>query len=272
MSDIIGIIGGTGVVGSAIVNACERELISTIIADEYTVLEPGNSTFDRLMECDAIFVCVPSPMIMSGADTGRCDSSILESVLSKLESFNGVIISKVTAPPDVYTRLGAKYKNLTYSPEFLTAANANDDYYKAEFCVVSGTVKAYINEAERIVVNTQPHATTTLTASMEEAALMKYAINSFLATKLIFMNELYELAKANNIDYWAVATLFNEDYRTGGTHVKVPSPVDNTFGFGGMCFPKDVNALLKYAEDADIELSVLETAVKKNTLLRLNDK
>ncbi|NCS32735.1 hypothetical protein GW793_04580 [bacterium] len=272
MSDIVGIIGGTGVVGSAIVNACEREFIPTIIADEYTVLEPGNSTFDRLMECDAIFVCVPSPMIMSGGeDTGRCDSSILESVLSKLESFNGVIISKVTAPPDVYTRLGAKYKNLTYSPEFLTAANAATDYYKAEFCVVSGTVKAYINEAERILVKTQPHATT-LTATMEEASLMKYAINSFLATKVIFMNELYALAKANNIDYDAVATLLNEDFRTGGTHVKVPSPVDNTFGFGGMCFPKDTNALLKYAEDANIELSVLNAAVKKNTLLRLKDK
>jgi UDPglucose 6-dehydrogenase len=272
MSDNIGIIGGTGVVGSAIVNACERELIPTIIADEYTVLSPGNSTFDRLMECDAIFVCVPSPMIMAGPDSGKCDSSILESVLSKLGGFNGVIISKVTAPPDVYTRLGAKYKNLTYSPEFLTAANAATDYYKADFCVVSGTVKAYINEAERIIVKTQPHATTVLPANMEEASLMKYAVNSFLATKVIFMNELYELAKANNIDYNAVATLFNEDFRTGGTHVKVPSPVDNTFGFGGMCFPKDTNALLKYAEDAKIELSVLDAAVKKNTLLRLKDK
>jgi len=272
MSDVIGIIGGTGVVGAAIVNACERELISTIIADEYTVLSPGNNTFDRLMQCDAIFVCVPSPMILAGADTGKCDSSILESVLSKLEGFNGVIISKVTAPPDVYTRLGAKYKNLTYSPEFLTAANAATDYYEAEFFIVSGTVKAYINEAERIVSKTQAHATTFLTSTMEEAALMKYAINSFLATKVIFMNELYELAKANNIDYDAVALLFNEDVRTGRTHVKVPSPMDNTFGFGGMCFPKDTNALLKYAENANIELSVLEAAVKKNTLLRLKDK
>jgi len=56
----------------------------------------------------------------------------------------------------------------------------------------------------------------------------------------------------------------------GGSHLRVPGP-DESFGFGGACFPKDTAALLKIAEDYNVQLNVLDTAVKKNTLLRLTE-
>ena len=103
-----------------------------------------------------------------------------------------------------------------------------------------------------------------------EASLAKYAINTFLATKVVFMNELKEIADASNLDYTTVARMITSDIRIGNSHMKVPGP-DGSFGFGGMCFPKDTAALLKYAESIGVTMNVLDAAVKKNTLLRLTE-
>jgi UDPglucose 6-dehydrogenase len=139
----------------------------------------------------------------------------------------------------------------------------------SRYVVIGGTVPAYMNEAKRIIGENLPDVNHYLMCTPEEASLMKYTVNSFLATKVIFMNELKQLADATeNVDYKVVTNLLKHDLRIGETHMHVPGP-DEKFGFGGMCFPKDTSALLKFAEDAKIELSVLETAVKKNTLLRL---
>ena len=257
----IGIVG-MGVVGKAVRSACEFD--SPILVDTNDALG-HTGTYEELLTCDAVYICVPSPI---GAD-GNCDTSILEGVLSKLKNCNGVIISKVTATPNVYKRLSLEYSNLVHSPEFLTAANASYEYRKTEIVIIGGRVPAYVNEAERIIKSDLQEVTTVVKCSIEEASFVKYAINSFLATKVVFMNELQQLAKASGIDYEGIAKAINTDPRIGSSHLKVPGP-DGQFGFGGMCFPKDTQALLKYAESVNIELSVLETAVKKNTLLRLS--
>jgi UDPglucose 6-dehydrogenase len=201
---------------------------------------------------------------------GVCDTSILESVLEKLKDFKGVIISKVTAPPNVYQRLNKLYPNLVHSPEFLTAANAGRDYANAKWCIIGGEVRAYRNEAERIIKMTQSGLESVKFCSIGDAALAKYAINSFLATKVVFMNELHQLASKAGLNYDIVSNLIKEDVRIGNSHMRVPGP-DGSMGFGGYCFPKDTEALLKYAESVRSPLNVLETAVKKNTLLRLTE-
>jgi UDPglucose 6-dehydrogenase len=257
----IGIIG-LGVVGMAIRRSCQFD--TPVMVDPNPNLN-CTGTYTDLFSCHGIFVCVPSP---SNTD-GTCDTSIFESVLAKLDGYSGVIISKVTAPPSVYSRLSKLYPNLVYSPEFLTERNATNDYKTSRFVVLGGTVAAYMNEAKRIVSENLPDVNHYLMCTPEEASLMKYTVNSFLATKVIFMNELKQLADATeNVDYKIVTDLLKHDIRIGETHMHVPGP-DGQFGFGGMCFPKDTSALLKFAEDAKIELSVLETAVRKNTLLRL---
>jgi UDPglucose 6-dehydrogenase len=100
--------------------------------------------------------------------------------------------------------------------------------------------------------------------------MAKYTINTFLATKVVWMNELYQLCDAMNIDYNKVVAMASADRRIGSSHLRVPGP-DGSFGFGGACFPKDTVALLKYAESLNIPLNVLDAAVKKNTLLRLTE-
>jgi UDPglucose 6-dehydrogenase len=259
----IGIIG-LGFVGGAVASSFNMNMIDIVIVDSDPTKNYG--TYNDLMTCDGVFICVPSP---SNSD-GSCDTSILESVLEKLKDYEGVIISKTTAPASKYEELNKLYPNLVHSPEFLTAVNAIEDYRNQKFAIIGGRIKAYVNEAERIIRLSLTDLETVHHCSIGEASLAKYAINCFLATKVVFMNELEQLARAFNLDYNRIAGMIAHDNRIGQSHMRVPGP-DGSYGFGGACFPKDTAALLKYAEGLGINLNTLDAAVKKNTLLRLTE-
>jgi UDPglucose 6-dehydrogenase len=262
----IGIIG-LGFVGDAI-----KRSIDFVWIDNLVCVDPAkgySNTIADLKDCSGVFICVPSPQ----GEDGSCDTSILESVLTQLKAinYNGVIISKCTAPPDVYTVLNEEHPNLVHVPEFLTAANAASDYANGKFAIIGGSVLAYQREAERIVrLSQQQLGDNVRYCTIGEASLAKYTINSFMATKVIFMNELQQLATAMNLDYNKIASMVKMDHRIGSSHMQVPGP-DGAFGFGGACFPKDTSALLKIAEQQSVSLNVLDVAVKKNLLLRLTE-
>jgi UDPglucose 6-dehydrogenase len=259
----IGIIG-LGFVGSAILNSLSDRFIDLVIIDP----DKGhNSTYNDLAGAEAVFVCVPTPR----NNDGNCDTSILEDVLDRLHNirYTGVIISKCTAPANVYQKLNEQYPNLVHVPEFLTAADAMRDYLNGEFTIIGGSIKAYMNEAERFTKISQQNLKTIVHCDIGEAALAKYAINSFLATKVVFMNELRGLAVASGLDYDVIAEMISLDKRIGHSHMKVPGP-DGTFGFGGHCLPKDTEALLSLSKDLGVTMQVLEAALKKNLLLRLS--
>jgi UDPglucose 6-dehydrogenase len=259
----IGIIG-LGFVGSAILNSLSDRFIDLIIIDP----DKGhNSTYTDLAGAEAVFVCVPTPR----DDTGNCDTSILEDVLDRLHNirYTGVIISKCTAPPNAYQRLNEQYPNLVHVPEFLTASKAMQDYLNGSFAIIGGSIKAYMNEAERFIKISQQNLKTIVHCDIGEAALTKYAINSFLATKVVFMNELHKVAEAAGLDYNVISTMIKLDQRIGDSHMRVPGP-DGTFGFGGHCLPKDTEALLSLSKDLGVTMQVLEAALKKNLLLRLS--
>ena len=259
----IGIIG-LGFVGSAIESSLEY-------STKLVIMDPAkgrNATYKDLIECSGIFVCVPTPQ----DDDGTCDTSILGGILRSLRSrgYTGVIISKCTAPPNWYKAMNILYTNLVHVPEFLTAANAGIDYENGKFAFIGGRIPAYVREAERIIRMSQRSLETVFHCTADEAAMAKYAINSFMATKVVFMNELEALCSKTGIDYNTVAHMITKDQRIGSSHMQVPGP-DGAYGFGGPCLPKDVNALLRYAEKTGTIMNVLDAAVKKNTLLRLTE-
>lgn len=261
----VGIIG-LGFVGNAI-----RIAFNSPFEGSLVLIDPAkgyNNTYKDIVSCDGVFVCVPSPQ----GDDGSCDTSILEDVLSNLNTveYKGTVISKCTAPPDVYNRLNNQYPNLVHAPEFLTAANAVEDYARGEFAFIGGNVSAHKYQAERIIRESQRELKSVYYCSIGEAAMAKYAINSFLATKVVFMNELYKVATRSGLDYDKISAMIKVDPRIGNSHLQVPGP-DGSFGFGGMCFPKDTAALLKYAEGLGLNMNVIDAAVKKNTLLRLTE-
>lgn len=256
----IGILGA-GYVGGAIAKAYADVTNHVVCVDA----DPSrsNGTVDDLMNCEAVFVCVPSP----SKPNGECDTSILNTALYTIKDFQNVIISKVTAPPEFYEKMQSVYPNLVHVPEFLTAANAFDDFLKTEYVVIGGKILAYQKEAERILKVVQPLRAAGYT-SIGEAALLKYIVNSFLATKVVFMNEMYELATELGYDWRKMAVLLMSESRLGGSHMQVPGP-DGSFGFGGACFPKDTEAMIKFAQKKNVNLNILKSAVKKNDLLRL---
>lgn len=262
----IGIVG-LGFVGDAIRRSIDFGWLDNLVCVD--PIKGYSNTIADLKDCSGVFICVPSPQ----GEDGSCDTSILESVLEQLKAidYNGVIISKCTAPPDVYTMLNEEHPNLVHVPEFLTAANAASDYANGKFAIIGGSVSAYQREAERIVRLTQQELGDNVRyCTIGEASLAKYTINTFMATKVIFMNELQQLASAMKLDYNKIAAMVRMDHRIGNSHMQVPGP-DGSFGFGGACFPKDTSALLKIAEQQNVSLNVLDAAVKKNTLLRLTE-
>lgn len=255
----IGVIGA-GFVGSAIINAHDQDTL--VIRDP---AKGFNTPLSDFYDCDAIFVSVPSPQTQSG----ECDTSILEEVIDSLSFYNyGPIISKVTAPPSVYTKLQAKSINLVFAPEFLVAAKANMDYLYGKFSMIGGKSFTCVEKAEQVIRRGQRFLQDVAYCTIEEAALAKYTINSFLSLKVAYLNQIYELANSLEINYNNVKDLIKLDAtRLGNSHFDVPGP-DTYFGFGGACFPKDTAALLFESQKHESELSILKEAIVYNKLLR----
>ncbi|HIF38022.1 MAG TPA: hypothetical protein EYQ69_02025 [Gemmatimonadetes bacterium] len=103
----------------------------------------------------------------------------------------------------------------------------------------------------------------------ETAEMVKYFTNCFLATKVTFANEMYQICEAANIDYDKVVEYFLYDNRIGRSHLSVPGP-DGDLGFGGHCFPKDLAAMIYFAEGKDLEPRLLEQVEGSNERFRTN--
>lgn len=259
MSNIkVGIVG-VGFVGRAILSAYKGNIV--VCRDP---AQGYDASIDELKESTVIFVCVPSPP----KNDGSCDTSILESVLDELTGYEGVIVSKVTAPPSEYVRLQKKHPRLVYAPEFLTAANAVEDYNNSKFLIVGGNTP-YTQIAADIIMHGLPNKNIVVKETdIATASLAKYTINSFLATKVAFMNELYDVAQVAGVDYNELADLVKLDDRIGNSHMQVPGP-DGSRGFAGACFPKDTAALANYAHKVGEDLSILEQVIRSNKFIRI---
>lgn len=259
----IGIIG-YGFVGKAVANSfADRSDVKVRINDP--AFPDISKSIDKIKEkSHAIFVCVPTPQ----DDHGECDTSILEGVLEQLLGYEGIVICKSTAPPILYRQLentlGLK---LVHAPEFLTASNANYDYINPVNVVIGCKHKLYEEASQFILPFIQFSPANVEYCSIAEASMFKYVANTMLAMKVIMNNEYAELCDKMNINWENVSGIASSDKRLGHTHWKVPGP-DGQRGFGGACFPKDTAALLNMADESDIEMSMLMTAIRTNDRLR----
>jgi nucleotide sugar dehydrogenase len=249
----IGIIG-FGFVGSAVAHAHNNDVV---LINDPKLKE--STPLDKFVGCDAVYICVPSPTV-----NGVCDTSILESVLESFEVEDTVpIISKVTAPPGVYESLQKKYPNLVYAPEFLTERNNVRDYILSNFLIVGGNID-HVNVAIDIITSSiEVPEDEILITDIKTASFFKYFMNSYLATKVSFMNEFYNLAQAEDINWKQLKHLAEHDKRIGKTHMNVPG-YDGYFGWGGSCFPKDVDAIINYAESKGVSFDFLKNVTQVN--------
>ena len=260
----IGIIG-QGFVGNAIYQKFKNYFdVKTFDLDE---TKRTTDTLEEVVEAsDVVFVCVPTPM--KRVD-GSCDISIVESVLNQLNGVGKsiVVVIKSTIPPTTTEMFNKNFKNLTivFNPEFLTEANAVNDFENQSKIILGGPRNGttLLKQVYRLVFPTTPIIKTSST----HAEMVKYLTNTFLATKVSFANEIYELCNKLGLDYDKVIEYATYDERLGKSHWAVPGP-DGDLGFGGHCFPKDSSALLKLTQMLNTTNNVLRATQQTNQSVR----
>ena len=244
---MIGIVGN-GFVGNAVYQNL-RDKVKTKIydVDKNRCLNP----LEEVIQQEFIFVCLPTPMRMDGS----CDLSILDKFFEDLpDHLTGTFVIKSTVPVGT-TKKYTERHNVIHNPEFLTARNAVEDYAKAERNVVGGNKELCVDFV-RFFEQCFPEIPSIITSSDESEAI-KYFSNVFLAYKVAYFNKIYDLCQAVGLDYNRVCEGITADSRIGESHTQVPG-IDNDRGFGGTCFPKDINSLIMQMESHDINADMLK--------------
>jgi UDPglucose 6-dehydrogenase len=249
-----------------------------------------SSISEFVRECEATsgftgiyFVCVPTPM----KEDGSCDTSIVEDVLELIaaspygsDSPQRIAVIKSTVPPGSTERWNSQFNDrelhIVFNPEFLTEANAVNDTREQNRIVLGGP-RPYINTVRNVFMRAFPKVPIIKTSSTT-AEMVKYVTNCMLAVKVAFANEMSQICEeldkdGLNVDYDKVVEYIKFDRRLGETHWSVPGPVttqDGRYvkGFGGHCFPKDINALMSIAKEYGISPTVMQAAWDKNLEVR----
>ena len=260
----IGIIGN-GYVGKA-TSILECEEIECLIYDkDPEKCKPLGLKFEELLSCDFVFVCVPTPMVK---DTGKCFVGIVESVVSDLKSCgykSNKIVIRSTVPIGTSANLST-----CFMPEFLTEANWEEDFKNVSTRIIGmpnpkdqALSGKFLNLFYAATSNKKIKESKYTFCSTKEAETIKLARNSFLAVKVSFFNEIYSLCENLDIDYKTVADMIAADKRIGGSHTQVPGP-DGKRGFGGTCFPKDINSLVYQMYNKQLIPSIMGAAKYRN--------
>jgi nucleotide sugar dehydrogenase len=254
---------GYGFVGKALEFGLKNNI-------EISLIDPNlgsNISELKSFEPNVVFICVPTPMNKDGSQ----DLSILEDVSNQLKqlSLSALIVLKSTVLPSYVDTLDELFSDLVYNPEFLRERSANKDFINSELIIFGGSKKNTIslenfyNNHTNCVNNSYKHT------DLISASLIKYSINTFLSTKVIFFNELYNLFnKSGSKDTWEnFINIISIDSRIGNSHMQVPGP-DGKLGFGGPCFPKDSNAFYSYSEKIEEPLKLLKETISINNQIR----
>jgi UDPglucose 6-dehydrogenase len=270
----IGILG-CGFVGTAVGTGFETLLKEKVVIKEYDKYKDTESINSVVNSSDILFFCLPTPM----NEDGSCNISILEEVakeVNKIARKRKICVIKSTVPPGTTQNFENKYPGhfWIFNPEFLTEKNFISDFLSQDRIILGLAkksnhllVRQSLHPLYIDFIKHQIHPGTVYETASEEAEMLKYVTNSFLATKVSFFNEMHQICNALGVNYTAVISLLSEDKRIGSTHMQVPGP-DGLHGFGGACLSKDINSLMAIAKEVDVDPMVLESVWTKNLFVR----
>jgi UDPglucose 6-dehydrogenase len=275
----IGIIG-KGFVGSAVQfgfspnTGCDAE----VRVYDKDPSKSINTLEDTVNESDFIFLSVPTP---SNKD-GSINIDIVDSALNDISEIvdenkqvfelslraKSVVLLRSTVTPGTTAKLQKKYKNLNivFNPEFLTERSAKFDFINQSRFILGGDDYC-VDKVEELFKWRFGETTPIIKTNYETAELIKYMGNCYFATKVSFLNEMRQIADRCGVDWDKAIEGFVRDGRIGHSHLAVPGP-DGRFGFGGSCFPKDIQAIINFAEELGVEPDVLKGVWNKNLEVR----
>ena len=267
-----------GIVGNGFVGSAVRYGFSPNVGCDAEVRvydkNPNKATHtleEVIIESDIIFLSVPTP---SNQD-GTMNVDIVDSVLNDIDIINstmvdevGIILLRSTVTPGTTSKLQKKYPNLriVFNPEFLTERSANFDFINQSRFILGGSSDDVI-EVSELFRERFGSSLSIIETNYETAELIKYMTNTFFATKISFLNDMKLLADKCGVIWEDDLEGFVRDGRVGHSHLNVPGH-DGKFGFGGSCFPKDIQALINFGEELGLEMSVLKGAWKTNLKVR----
>jgi UDPglucose 6-dehydrogenase len=255
-------IAGIGYVGGAVKAWFQQRNHPLFYYDKYKKI----GSLEELNRADVIFLCLPAPFSQK---TGFDDSALREA-LSQIQGKKTIVVKSTVLPGSTenYQRNFTQHKILM-NPEFLVAKTAIQDFLNPLRQIV-GYTRASKDVAESIM-KILPKAPFERIVKATEAEMIKYAGNTFLALRVIFANQIYDISKSLSVDYEVVKECVAADRRIGPSHFNVFS--DGYRGYGGPCLSKDIKAFIQLAEKKGVEPKLFQTIEEINEfLLKINSQ
>lgn len=246
------------------------ELLNKVVLKE-KLLYATNSRKKLVIDCDVIFICLPTPSNANGSiDLSFILNELKEigSILKTCKNYKTIVIKSTVIP-------GSTMNNFLNTIEKFSSKRLGDDFgliVNPEF-LMEGSALNNFNNPDRIIIGYHDHRSKDIITSLynsfncpiiyvtfDEAEMIKYVSNSFLATKISFINEIANLSENFNINMDHIVEGVGLDQRIS------PNFFRSGLGFGGSCFPKDVNALYSLSKQYDSELTMLKATLSINDI------
>ncbi len=258
---------GLGFVGNAIHKTfIEFNNIELFIYDLYKKI----GSINDLLLSDILFICLPTPY------DNKLNEFSKEEITKTLEflsdnNYNGIVLIKSTIEPGSIKKFTENYPNLIliHNPEFLSAKTALEDF-KNQKHIILGVSYNFSDDKVDYIVNfykTYFISSEISVCDSTTSESVKLFCNSFYAVKIQFFTELFETCKKLNINYNETKELMLKNNWINPMHTNVPGQ-DGNISYGGMCFPKDTNALNSFMIKNNIPNKVLDAVINERNEMR----
>jgi nucleotide sugar dehydrogenase len=273
MKPVVGI-WGVGVVGLA-TGVLFQKVANIYLYDKYSRNQDAPGVWigpeGLVINCDYIFLCLPTPMKPSkDIDLSYIDSALrqIHELKSSVEARNQIIIIRSTSVSGSSDYFAQKYPllNIAFVPEFLTEANPLQDTLKATKVIIGANDFITFIALKNLFELAYGTGVTYVHLSRKEAETYKYVCNVLLATQVMICNEIKLICDTIGVDYSNIQKHLYLDKRLG-THTQVPGP-DGDVGVGGKCLVKDPYAFISLAKSKGYTPKILETAMELNEKIR----
>jgi UDPglucose 6-dehydrogenase len=259
MENKIGKIGviGAGMVGGALIEYFKKQ------GRELCIYDKGKNfgSMEKVNQADVIFICVPTPF---DKEKQSFDLTHVEESCNNILG-DKIIVIKSTVLPGTTQKLQEKYPQhkFLFNPEFLTELTAQQNMDYPDRQIIGYTKQSYT--VSKDIINLLPLAPFEKIIPSTEAEMVKYFGNNWFAVKVSFTNQMYDLCQKLGLNYDIITESAAADKRIGRDHLKV---IHNGYrGYGGKCLPKDIKALIEFANNQGVDLKLHKTAEEVNNKL-----
>ena len=281
----VGLVSGAGLAEFGHEVSCldiDENKINNLNSGKIPIYEPGLDNLVRknvqdnrlsfsseieknIIESNIIFIAVGTPQDENGKADLRAVKSVVDLVANHISDYK-IICTKSTVPIGtgkwIESIIKSKNSDVEFdyvsNPEFLREGAAVNDFLSPDRVIIGCRTEKAFKEMKEVYRPLYINETPIMDTSVETAEMIKYASNSFLALKISYINEIANLCEEVGADVHQVAKAMGQDGRISSKFLH-PGP-----GFGGSCFPKDIEALYALGKEKNIELNTIDATIKTN--------